>query len=167
MSGRRYTIPFSDIPTGAVADTLKTMVTAIAADTAGYRFWVDKLIVGFSDNAPTDVPVEVALQRVDDVSAGGVGTANAAVVPALRDSLQLASIITAGEDYVTGGVEPTTYATVALYQGELNAHAEVSEVWYWENTPIVCNRDQLCGLLCGPRNATAVRVTGELGIVEF
>jgi hypothetical protein len=162
----RYTIPFSDIPTGAVANTLSTMVTAIAADTLGYRFWVSKITVGGSLDAPVDLPIEIALKRVNDVSAGGVGTANAAVTPIPQDSLSRASILTAGEDYETGGVEPTTYG-IALYQNEINGHNTLTEEWDFDNTPVICGRDMLVGLLCGPRTAALVRVTGELVVVEF
>lgn len=164
--GRRFTYDFKDIASSAVADQLNTVLFVFADDTLGHRFFVSAFTLGFSDNAPTDVPVMGVLSRVPDISAGGVGTGTGAVTSLKRDTQQLATILTASEDHLGGGVEPTTYETGDGFTQEVNAHSAISELWDWEHTPIVLNRDEGVGVRVGPRNALAVRVSGSLTIEE-
>jgi hypothetical protein len=53
------------------------MLALVAADTAGYRCRLTKLVVGFSDDTPKDLNCNVAIKRVDDVSDGVAGTGSA------------------------------------------------------------------------------------------
>jgi len=161
----RYAVHFTDVPSGAVADTFKTIAALIAADTAGYRCRLRSLQVGPADDAPADLNVALQLQRVDDVSAGGAGTANSNPTPVPKDSLARAAVISAGEDYVTGGVEPTTYGN-PLWQIDINRRNSVIKEWGVEDAPVI-NRDQLLGLLAAPRTAAAVRLSGALEFEEF
>jgi len=161
----RYTLPFTDVPTGAVADTAKTLAALIAADTAGYRCRLRKLVVGPADDAPADLNVALQIKRVDDVSAGGAGTANSNPTPMPKDSLSRAAVITTGVDYVTGGVEPTTYGNT-MWQIDINRRNSVIVEWPVDDAPTI-NRDQLLGLLGAPRTAAAARLSGTLEFEEF
>lgn len=163
-----YTVYFDDVSTSAVADEQKTLQAIRAADTLGYRAKIVELFVGPADNAPVDLNVSLQLKRVDDVTAGGAGTPNSAVTPQPVDSLSRASIITAGEDYVTGGVEPTTYGAVPLWVGDINRRNSIP--WFWDEfdpkVPVM-NRDQLIGLLGAPRTAAAAVLSGYIKFKEF
>jgi len=161
----KYSVNFDDVPTGAVADTFNTLAALVAADTAGYRCRLLKLVVGPSDDAPADLNVGLQLKRVDDVSGGGAGTGNSNPTPVPLDSLSRAAVITAGEDYVTGGVEPTVYGN-PLWQAEMNRRNTIIQEWAPEDAPVI-NRDQLFGLLAAPRTAAAARLSGCLEFEEF
>jgi len=160
--GLHYVIPFSDVATGAVADTFKTLAAAQAGDTAGYRFRLRRLAVGPADGAPLDKTVSLQLKRIDDVSAGGAGT-KTSVTPEPKDSLQRAAVCTGGENYTA---EPTTYNSERLWEIGLNARASVIKEWDPEDAP-VANRDQLIGLLAAPQSADAITLSGSLEIEEF
>jgi hypothetical protein len=158
----RFIVPFSDVATGAVADTFgKTLAAVRAADTAGYRCRIRRLAVGCSDNAPPDLAIALVLKRVDDVSAGGAGTSTA-VTPTQRDSLSRAAVCTAGKGHT---VEPTVYGE-PLFQTEMNLRNTIIQEWDAEGAP-VANRDQLIGLLAAPRTAVAHNLSGELEFEEF
>lgn len=162
----KYAVNCDDVATGAVADTFKTLLAIIAADTAGYRARLLKLIVGPSDDTPQDLNVALRLNRVDDVSAGGAGTANSNPTPRPIDSLSRAAVITAGEDYITGGAEPTTYGTVPIWQAEMNRRNTLIQEWVPDEAPVI-NRDQLLGLLAAPRTAAAARLSVSFEFEEF
>ena len=164
--GRFFSLTFDAVDTGAAADTFKTIAALIAADTAGFRCRLRSLSIGCSEDAPVDEPMAVQLKRVSDVSAGGAGTADSNPTPAPRDTLQVASIITTGEDYITGGVEPTAYATEPVWAFEFNLRNSFIKHWEPDDAPII-NRDQLLGLLATPRNATARELSGTLEFEEF
>lgn len=166
MSGRRFTLPWADVASNAVQNTYETMAALIAANTAGHRCRLRSLFVGPADDAPVDLQVALKLSRVDAVSGGGAGTAASNPEPQPKDSLQLAAVITTGIDYSTGGVEPTVYNTVALWQGSINGRGAVNKEWSEADAPVI-NRDQLLGLLVAPRTAAAVRLDGCLEFEEF
>jgi hypothetical protein len=157
----RFTVPFEEVATGAVANTYKTIAAIRAADTAGYRFRLRRLQLGNSEDTPQDLAVGIALKRVDDVSAGGAGTSTA-VTPLQVDSLSRAAVCTAGKNYT---VEPTTYGN-PLWEMELNCRNSLDIVWTEEEAPVV-NRDQLLGLLICPRTAVARTFSGCLEFEEF
>lgn len=157
----RYSVPFSDLPSGAVADAYVTLAALVAADTAGYRCRLRSLTVGPADNAPADLNVSVALKRVDDVSAGGAGTATA-VTATTKDSLSRAAVIAGAKGH---SVEPTTYGTV-LWECDLNLRNSVIKEWGPDDAPVI-SRDQLLGLLAAPRTAAAARLSGVLEFEEF
>ena len=159
----KYILPFSGVATGVVADTYKTIVAAIAADTAGYRFWVNFLALFADDATPLEHLLAVKLARVADVSAGSSGTGTA-LVPVQPDTESVASIITAK---TACSVEPTTYETTNLLVG--GRHAKTGFVWQWDERDgaPVANRDQLIGLLAAPKSTTAITVRGVMGIVQF
>ena len=160
-----FTVDFDDVATSGTINTFKTMAALVAADTAGYRCRLRKLCVGPADDAPADLNVALQLQRVDDVSAGGAGTADSTRTPVPHDSLSRLAVITAGEDYVTGGVEPTPYGN-PLWQIELNRRNSLIVEWGEEEAPVI-NRDQLLGLLAAPRTAAAANLSGSLTFEEF
>ena len=151
----RYSVTGTDMQTSAVADTYETMLALIAADTAGHRARLLSLAVGIADDAPGDLQLAVSLQRVDDVSAGGVGTPGASPTPVPKDSQAIASVVTAGDGPYTA--EPTTYGD-PIWEIELNRRDGFIKEWAPEDAPII-NRDQLLGVLCAPRTGAACQVT--------
>jgi len=159
----RYTLPFSGVATGTVADTFKTIVAAIAADTLGYRFWVNYLSVFTDDATPLEHNLALRLCRIADVSGGTAGTCTA-LTPVKPDTLGLASIITAGHTYTA---EPTTYESTNLLVG--GRHAKAGFIWQWDERDgaPTANQDQLIGLLAAPKSTTAITLRGQMGIVQF
>lgn len=162
----KFSVTFDDVATGAVADTFKTICALRAADTAGHRCRLLKLVVGPSEAGAQDLNIALQLKRVDDVSAGGAGTPDSTPTPAKADSLSRAAVITAGVDYITGGVEPTVYGTSPLWQGDMNLRNTIIETWTPEEAPVI-NSDQLLGLLAAPRTAAARSISGSMEFEEF
>lgn len=162
-----YTAYFENISSGAVADTPKTLIALRAADTLGYRFRILSVYVGPADDTAADLNVELQLKRVDDVSTGSAGTPNATPTPVPQDSLTMASVITCGTDYVTGGAEPATY-TNPVWGIAMNRRNSFPDVLH-ENDPRVpvANRDQLIGLLATPRTGAAAVLSGYITYKEF
>ncbi len=162
----KFAVYFDDVATSGTINTFKTMLAILAADTVGYRARLLKLSVGPSDDAPADLNVALQLKRVDDVSAGGgVGTANSNPTPVAIDSLSRAAVITAGEDYLGGGVEPTAYGS-PLWQIDFNRRNSIIMEWLPEEAPII-SRDQVLGLLAAPRTGAAVNLSGYFLFEEF
>lgn len=161
----RFSCVAADIATNAGQNTWRTMLALRAADTLGYRFRLRSLAISFSDDAPADLNVGVLVKRVDDVSAGGAGTANAALTPVPQDSQSRAAVITAGEDYEQGGVEPTVYGD-PLWGIELNRRNGCIKEWSAEDAPVAL-RDQSIGILAAPRTAAAARMTITAEFEEF
>ena len=158
----RYSVNFNNVSTGAVADTYKTLLALVAADTAGYRFRLRSINLGPGDDAPQDLNVSIKLGRVEDVSAGGAGTGTAAT-PLPKDSLSRAAVITAKTNCT---VEPTTYGAVAAFELDLNRRNSFVKEWSSEDAPVF-NRDQLAGLLGAPRTAAAAVLSGSMEFEEF
>lgn len=163
-----YSVEFDNVSSGAVADAYTTFLALRAADTLGYRFRILELMVGPADDAAVDLNFSVALRRVPDVSAGGAGTAGSAVTPEPTDDLSRAAVITCGIDYVSGGVEPTTYDTVSLWNAAFNRRNSVPWVWDRNDPKIpIANRDQLIGLVGAPRTGAAAVMSGYVVFEEF
>ena len=158
----RFTIPFSDVATGAVADAFKTIGAVHAGNTAGYRCRLRKLSVGPADGTPVDKSVSLQLKRIDDVSGGEAGS-KTAVWPFPKDSFSRAAVVTGGENYT---VEPTAYAAERLWECGLNTRGAIVMEWAAEDAP-VANRNQLIGLLAAPQDASAITLSGSLEVEEF
>lgn len=160
-----YKMTFDNVATGAVADTFTTLAAIVAADTAGYRARLLSLTIGPADDAPVDKNVAVKLCRVDDVSAGGAGTATtvSGANMAKADSESAASVISGGHTYT---VEPTTYGTYPLWVGAFNARGGLVKHWDREDAPVI-QRDQLLGLLAAPRDAAAITLSGTMEFEVF
>lgn len=169
MKRVRY-LHFSDETTGAVADTYKTLVAIIAADTAGHRAALLSLNVGCSDNAPVDETFGCQIQIVKDVSAGGSGTSSISVTAAQMaraDWGEIDGVITGKIDFVGGGVEPTTYdSSYPLFNHEFNTRGGFFKEWTFETAPKI-GRDQLLGVLFTPRVATARNLSGSITFQEY
>ena len=158
----KFTVNFDDVATGAVADTFSKTIAALrAAATTGYRCRLRALQIGPSDAAPADLNVGLQLQRIDDVSGGGVGTLTAAT-PVKKDSLSRAAVITGGVNY---SAEPTVYGD-PLWQIDINRRTGFIKEWLPEDAPVI-NEDQLLGLLAAPRTAAAANLSGSLEFEEF
>ncbi len=149
----RFSVTATNVATGEVADTFKTMLAVIAGDTAGYRGALRKLTIGPSDDEPKDLNVAVKLCRIDDLSAGNAGT-KTAVTPVQKDSLSRAAVLSGGKNY-TG--EPDTYGN-PIWEVDMNRRATIVMEWDEEQAPVI-NRDQLLGLLAAPRTAAAANLT--------
>jgi len=159
----RYALPFENISTSASASTYKTLAALLLADTAGLRIRLRSLAIAAAAT-PTDATLAVQLKRVADVSAGGAGTPNATITTAnipKADANQANSPASGGTDYLTGGVEPSTYETNALFQMEFNSRGGLIKEWPPSEGPML-NADQLLGLLVTNRAAAAVAVSGTL-----
>jgi len=153
-----YTVPFRNILGDAVADADTTVAAVITADTAGHRCRVREIALGFSDDAPADLNIGVALKRTSNV---GAGTATAQT-PVPFDSLSLASIISGKIDYTA---EPTTYGD-ALWTIELHRQNSLIKEWTPEDAP-VCNRNETIGMVTTPRTAAAASMSGHIIFEEF
>ena len=157
----QFSLTFNDIPTDAVANTVKTMALLIAPDVAGNRFRLRSLTVGFSEDTPDDQPIAIAIKRIADRSAGTAGTAGATVTGAnmpKKDPGSINSLITGATDF---SVEPTSYATENIWSDDINDRGSVIKEWDEENAPKF-TQDMACGLLAAPRQSIASRVTGTL-----
>ena len=161
----KFSLPFNDIPSGASADTFKTMATLIVADTAGHRIRVTSISVGPSDDAPADRNVAIHLKRIADRSAGTAGTAGTSIAAASIPKKETASrdtIVTAGLNY---SVEPTTYETYPVFEMEINDRGGFIKE-FGDDGPVF-ERDQMCSLLAAPRAAAASRISGCIEFEEF
>jgi hypothetical protein len=162
-----YTIPFKDIATGAVADTFKTIAALELGDAQENRYRLRKLVVGPSDAAPGDVNVSLSIKRINDVSAGGVGTAGttitAANLPCVDNECTPAVGLEANINY---SAEPTTYETHELWHAGMNGRGALIENWAPEEAPVV-KRDQLLGLLAAPQGAAAFTMSGCMLVESF
>ena len=157
--GRKYAIAFRDIAGDAVADADTTICSAFTANTAGHRFRLREIAVGFSDNAPADLNAGIALAISDNT---GAGTKANSITPEPLDSDSLASIISGGSDYTA---EPTTYGD-PIWAIELHQQNSLIKEWSAEDAP-VCNQNELIGLINTPRVATAASLSGHMIIEEF
>lgn len=157
----KFSVNADNVATGAVADTYKTLLAIVAANTAGYRARLLKLVVGPADDAPADLNVSLQLKRVDAVSGGGAGTATA-VTPVPMDSLSRAAVITSGKNHT---VEPTTYGN-PVWQGDMHCYNSLIQEWAPEDAPVI-NKDQLLGLLAAPRTAAARTLSVWMEFEEF
>jgi hypothetical protein len=149
-----------NVATGAVADTIKTMLSIIVADTAGHRCALRGLNVGFADDAPADRNVAIQIKRIEDVSAGTAGTKTAVAVAdiAKMDPGSIAPLMSGGRNYT---VEPTAYDAEELFAQDLNDRGGIVKEWDFEDAPKFI-ADQLCGLCAAPRTANAATLSGGL-----
>ena len=67
----------------------------------------------------------------------------------------------------SGGVEPTTYESVALWQTDLNDRNGIVMEWPDGDDAPTININQGLGLLAAPRVAVASRLSGCLEFEEF
>lgn len=165
----QFSLPFNDIASGASINTFKTLVALLAADTAGLRIRLRSLSIGVSEDTPLDLAVGLQLTRVADISAGGAGTSDTTVATsaiAKKDAESADSPVSGKVDFVTSGVEPTTYESEPLWAIDFNRRGGVIKEWDAENAPVI-HRDQLLGLLVAPRTAAAVRLSGVLEFETF
>ena len=161
----KFSLPFNDIATGAVADTFKTMAAIIVANTAGHRVRVTSLCCGPSDDAPGDRNIAIQLKRIASIAAGTAGTAGTTLTSAQVPKKETASrdtIVTAKLDY---SVAPTTYETYPVFEMEFNDRGGFIKE-FGDDGPVF-EKDQLCGILASPRTAAAVRISGNIEFEEF
>ncbi len=154
----RYKLSFSNIASGAVADTFKTIAAIIAAATVGHRARLLSLQIGPAGDTPTDVAVAVKLNRTNQATAGTC-TAVTAANMAKADKLSLDCLMSGGRNYT---VEPTTYDTEAPFQLDFNLRGGFLKEWVDPNQMICWGPSQTFGLLIAPRTAVAVEVSGTL-----
>jgi len=162
-----YSIPFENVTTSAVAGTAETVAAVIVPAVAGSRVRILSVNVGPADATPQDQSFEVTLNRVDDVSAGGSGTAPTTIaagsVPKF-DSASAASPASGKTGLFT--VEPTVYLTNRLWGSGLNNRAALIKEWVTNEAPVI-GFDQLAGILITPRSANAVVVSGTIVFESF
>jgi len=153
-----YCVPFRNTLGSADLDTDDTVAAVITADTAGHRCRIREIALGFSDDAPADLNMGVALKRTSNVGAGTATTQT----PVPLDSLSLASIISGKITYTA---EPTTYGD-ALWAIELHRQNSLIKEWTPEDAP-VCNRNETIGMVTTPRTAAAASMSGHIIFEEF
>lgn len=153
----RYMMTFSDIASGAVADTFKTIASIINANTAGHRHRVRSLYIAPSQDAPTDVNIALKLSRTSNATAGTAGsTVTAANMPKV-DPNSLTCLMTGGRNY---SVEPTVYDTEPMLQADFNARGGFYKEWLDPDSMPRTTLNQTTGLLVAPRTAVAVNLSG-------
>lgn len=157
----RYTIPFENLSTGAVADTFKTMAALIMPTAGGTaRAAITGIRVACGDATPTDLTLVCRIRRV--LSGSGKGTAGASITAAnmpKKDNLSQDAPFTAGTNYT---VEPT-YDAKTLWEFTMNTRSGCIEQLP-PNLEIIGNYDQVLGLEIAPRSAAARVVSGSLDI---
>ena len=117
-----YTLPFGDVPTGAVKDVYTTIAALIVPDVAGNRCKIIGINAGSDDDVPADHPISFRLARIADVSAGTAGTASATVTGgnmAKTDPNSVNSIISGKVGYTVGN-EPTTFENKPVWEQPIN-----------------------------------------------
>ena len=158
----RYSVSWSDVASGAVADAYVTQAAMRVAATTGLRARLIGFGIGMSDNSPTDKPLSCRINRIDDVSAGGAGTRTTIAVGAVfkwGSSRQPNSPAT-GEITYTG--EPTAYIASPNWGPVWEINDRGLIMLPGSFSPIDCEEDQIVGLLLAPRNAVAIRTSGFL-----
>lgn len=160
--GRFYSVPFTDLATGTVANTFFTAASVVVAATLGHRARLRSLSVGPSDDAPADQNLALKISRIADLSAGTAGTTTAQTPnPALSSS----PAAQAGGN-VNYTAEPTAYESVPLWAIDINTRGSVIMQWSADDAPIAA-QDQVLALLAAPRSTTAIRFSGCLVFEEF
>lgn len=158
--GRTFAVSFRNVLGDAVEDADTTIAAVFTADTAGHRCRIREIAVGFSDDAPADLNMGIALKRTSNV---GAGTCTA-FTPVPMDALSLASIVSGGVNYTA---EPTTYGN-ALWAIELHRQNSLIKEWASDDPSApVCNRNELIGLITTPRTAAAASMSGHIIFEEF
>lgn len=160
-----YTLAFSNIDTGGTADAYKTIAALIASATAGYKARLRRLVVTPADDSPADANINVRINRIDDVSAGGAGTATAVTAANMGRPLsdQRDGVITGARNYTA---EPTAYNTEPLWQASFNSRGGLTYEWGIDDAPVI-NNDQLLGLLASPTASAARTLSGCMTFEEI
>lgn len=156
----KFSLPFEDIATGAVADIFKTLAALKVPDVVGNRCRVRALIIGFSKPSPDDQPVAIVMSRIADRSAGASGTSTAVTAANMpkKDPDSIDSLVTGERDY---SVEPSSFAAENIFADEINDRGGIIKEWDEEGAPKF-TRDQLCAIRAAPRRALAAEVTGTI-----
>jgi len=154
----RYTLTFTDVPTGVVADTFKTIAAIIAANTTGHRARIRSLQVGPADDAPADLQCAMRLERTNNATAGTPGSSVTAANIAKKDTGALDCLMTGGRNY---SAEPTTFETEAQWQLDFNARGGFVKEWEADMAPKFGPNQTLC-VRAAPRTTTAVRISGSI-----
>lgn len=148
-----YTIPFSDIASDAAADTWKTIAALEVGDSQENRFRLRELMIGPGDTTPLDENLQVKINRINDLSAGSVGTAGTTIAAANISPVdaKCAPVVDC-EANINYSAEPTTYNTNALWQGAFNLRGALIKQWEPDAAPSAF-RDQLLAVLVAPEDA--------------
>ncbi len=156
----KFTLPFEDIATGAVADVFKTLAALEIPDSLGNRIRVRSLIVGFAKDTPDDQPIAIVMSRIADRSAGTAGSSTAVTTANIpkKDPDSIDSLVAGERNYT---VEPTTFETENIFADEINDRGGIIKEWDEEGAPKF-TRDQLCAVRAAPRRALAASVTGTI-----
>jgi len=160
----RYSMTWDNIASGAVADTYRTVAALIVPDTAGNRFRLLSLAVGFSDDSPVDLHAGVMINRTDGTANGTAGSSITGANMPKKDPDSVDSIITGGLNY--SGGEPTEYEDEEIWGIGLYGKSGFIKEWSELDAPIV-TQDLVLGVLVCPRTAAAVTTTGSMEFEVF
>ena len=161
----KYSIPFDDIPTGAVADGYKTIAAIVVPNTAGARVRLTAVEVGPADDTPADRNLAVKIARVAAITSGTPGTAGTTIAAGSVPKKETRSRDSLCSGKLNYSAEPTTYETYPVFQLAVNDRGLFVKE-FGDDGPVF-ELDQLCGLLAAPRAAAASRVSGTLEFEEF
>lgn len=157
----RYSLPFENVATSAVADTIKTLAALIGNVTlAGTRARIRALTIGFADDGPADRNVNLRLQRTNNASAGTAGTSVTAANMPQKDTGSIISLLAGAANY---SVEPTTFEANPIWSDELNDRNGLIKEWDPDEAPKIIGIQTMC-LRAAPR---AAFVSSLSGAIEF
>lgn len=161
--GVRYALTFNAIDTGNVAGTFKTMAALIIANTAGLgRVRLRSLQLACAEDTGDmgDKLIAVQVKRIDGVTTSGTSgsTVSAANMPKMDPDCDRDAPASGALNY---SAEPTTYETEPLWQFEFHMRTGFIKYWDAEDAPHI-HIDSILGVLCAPRDAVAVKVSGTL-----
>ena len=156
----RYAVTATNVASGAVADTFKTLAAVIAADTAGHRARLVSLAAGTADDTPQDKNVCVRLIRTDNTAAGTPGSSP---TPAKLDTDSRASVLTAGINY---SAEPTSLESTPVFAVDFNLRGGLLKEWAPDDAPVLNKNQTLC-VQAAPRTPNAATLTITLVYEEF
>lgn len=148
-----------DVPTGAVVDTFKTLMSLKAANTTGHRARLRSLNVAGAGGAAQDIQATLRLLRSDNT---GDGTATS-VTPTKKDPDSLAANLTAAKAH---SAEPTTMESTYIWEGALNARGTLIKEWGEDDAPIIAKNTAL-NLQGTPGTTTAVTLNITMEWEEY
>lgn len=157
-----YTCPFDNIPTGAVADTYKTIAIIQVADTAGSRIRATKVVAGPADDTPADKTIGLRIMRVADVSAGSAGGGGTTIAAGSVPKKDAAAPDSPASLRIGPTSEPSTFEANPLWLGAMNDRGGIIDVWSEDSDKPHATQDQLLALQGAPRTAAAVRISGSI-----
>ena len=162
-----YTASFEAFLIGAVADSFSTAIAMLIPDTtAGHRARIRELTIGPAVTATYDNYIAVKIARIEDVSGGTAGTADATIAAADMNRMDPDGPIPFWTCPIEYSVEPTAYDAKEVWGTGLHGYSTIDKHWTAEMAPVAL-RDQLLGVLLAPRAAADGAFSGTITMEDF